>query len=64
MTYKGINFMRTITNFNNDKYPDYLEYLFIDTGNKVIVRDSIPFVWNVRDNLYINTRNKKQTRPY
>jgi hypothetical protein len=64
MTYNGINFRRTIYNFNNDKYPDYLEYLYIDTGDKVIARDSIPFVWSVRDSLYINTRNKKQTRPY
>jgi hypothetical protein len=64
MTYNGINFRRTIYNYNNDKYPDYLEYLYIDTGEKVIARDSIPFVWSVRDSLYINTRNKKQTRPY
>jgi hypothetical protein len=64
MTYNGINFRRTIYNYNNDKYPDYLEYLYIDTGDKVIERDAIPFVWSVRDSLYINTRNKKQTRPY
>ena len=64
MTYNGINFRRTITNINNDKFPDYLEYLYIDTGVKVIARDSIPFVWSVKDSLYINTRNKKQTRPY
>ncbi|MDR3666940.1 MAG: hypothetical protein P4L35_08865 [Ignavibacteriaceae bacterium] len=64
MTYKGINFQRTIANVNNDKYPDYLEYLYIDTGEKVIARDSIPFVWSVKDSLYINTRNRKQTRPY
>ena len=64
MTYNGINFKRSITNINNDKYPDYLEYLYIDTGEKVIVRDAIPFVWSVKDSLYVNTRNKKQTRPY
>jgi hypothetical protein len=64
MTYNGINFKRTITNFNNDKYPDYLEYLYVDTGEKVIARDSTPFVWSIKDSLYINTRNKKQTRPY
>jgi hypothetical protein len=64
MTYNGINFRRTLVNVNNDKYPDYLEYLYIDTGQKVIARDSIPFVWSVKDSLYINTRNKKQTRPY
>ena len=64
MTYKGINFQRTIANVNNDKYPDYMEYLYIDTGDKVIALDSIPFVWSVKDSLYVNTRNKKQTRPY
>ncbi|MDR3609668.1 MAG: hypothetical protein P4L27_03830 [Ignavibacteriaceae bacterium] len=64
MTYKGINFKRTIANVNNDKYPDYMEYLYIDNGIKVIERDSIPFVWSARDSVYINTRNKKQTRPY
>ena len=64
MTYVGIDFKRTMANINNDKYPDYLEYLYIDTGDKIIARDSIPFVWSVKDSLYINTRNKKQTRPY
>jgi hypothetical protein len=64
MTYKGINFERTIANVNNDKYPDYLEYLFIDTGDKIIRRDGIPFIWSVKDSLYVNTLNKKQTRPY
>jgi hypothetical protein len=64
MTYKGINFRRTIANVNNDKFPDFKEYLYIDNGVKVIERDSIPFVWNTKDSLYVNTRNKKQTRPY
>jgi len=64
MTYKGINFQRTITNYNNDKYPDYFEYLYYDSGRKVAALDSIPFVWNHSKTLYINTRNPKQTRPY
>ncbi len=64
MTYKGINFERTLANVNNDKYPDYLEYLFIDTGDKITRRDGVPFVWSVKDSLYINTIDKKQTRPY
>jgi hypothetical protein len=64
MTYNGINFKRTVININNDKFPDYLEYLYVDSGDKVIARDSIPFVWSIKDSLYINTRNKKQTRPY
>jgi len=64
MTYKGINFERTIANVNNDKYPDYLEYLFVDTGDRIIRRDPVPFIWSVKDSLYVNTLNKKQTRPY
>jgi len=64
MTYKGIDYQRTMANVNNDKYPDYMEYLYIDTGDEIIARDSIPFIWSVKDSLYINTRNKKQTRPY
>jgi hypothetical protein len=64
MTYKGINFQRTMANVNSDKYPDYMEYLYIDTGDQIIARDSIPFIWSVKDSLYVNTRNKKQTRPY
>lgn len=64
MTYKGINYERGLANVNNDKYPDYYEYLFIDTGKKVIKRDSVAFIWVPKDSLYINTRNKRQSRPY
>jgi hypothetical protein len=64
MTYKGINFKRTITNYNNDKYPDYYEYLYYDSGKKVTEIDSIPFVWNPKKTAYVNTRNTRLTRPY
>ena len=64
MTYKGINFERTIANVNNDKYPDYFEYPFVDLGDRLIKRNPVPFVWSVEDSLYVNTLNKKQTRPY
>jgi hypothetical protein len=64
MTYKGINFQRSITNYNNDKYPDYYEYLYYDSGKRVEAVDSIPFIWNQPKNAYINTRNSRQTRPY
>ncbi len=64
MTYKGINFKRTITNYNNDKYPDYYEYVYYDSGKRVEELDSIPFVWNQSRKAYINTRNSRQTRPY
>lgn len=64
MTYKGINFQRTILNFNNDRYPDYYEFVYYDSGKRVEAMDSIPFVWNNAKGAYINTRNSKQTRPY
>ncbi len=64
MTYKGIDFQRTIANVNNDKFPDYYEYLYYDNGNRVALRDSIAFVWNTKKNVYVNTRNFRQTRPY
>ncbi len=64
MTYKGINFQRTISNVNNDKFPDYYEFLYYDTGKKITVADSIPFVWKPDKAVYINTRNSRQTRPY
>ena len=64
MTYKGINFQRTILNYNNDNYPDYYEYVYYDSGKRVETLDSIPFVWSRSKLSYINTRNSKQTRPY
>jgi hypothetical protein len=64
MTYKGIDFQRTIANVNNDKYPDYYEYLYYDLPNRIYAADSIAFVWDVKDSVYVNTRNHRQTRPY
>ena len=64
MTYEGINFKRTIANVNNDKYPDYYEWVYYDLGSKVYSNDKVPFVWVEKQKLYVNTRNKKQTRPY
>jgi len=64
MTYKGIDFQRTIANVNNDKFPDYYEYLYYDLPNRIYAADSIPFYWDVKDSVYVNTRNHRQTRPY
>lgn len=64
MTYEGINFKRTITNVNEDKFPDYFEHIYYDNGTKIIAGDSIPFVWNQKDSVYQNLLNKKHTRPY
>jgi hypothetical protein len=64
MTYKGINFQRTVANVNNDNYPDYYEHIYYDTGSRIYSSDSVAFTWNHKDSVYVNTRNKRQTRPY
>ncbi len=64
MTYEGINFKRTMANINGDKYPDYYEFVYFDTGKRISLADSIAFTWNPKDSLYVNTKNKRQTRPY
>ena len=64
MTYKGIDFRRTLANVNNDKYPDYYEYLYYDSGDRVAVLDSIPFYWSEKDTSYISTRDHSLRRPY
>lgn len=64
MTYEGINFKRTIAYINSDIYPDYYEWVYYDLGNRVYSNDTVGFVWSIKDSLYVNTRNKKQTRPY
>ena len=64
MTYKGINVQRTIINYNNDKYPDYYEFLYYDSGRKIEAVDSIPFVWTPEKTAYVDIRNARLTRPY
>jgi hypothetical protein len=64
MTYDGLDFRRTITNVNNDEYPDYHEYVFVSLPDRVFARDSVAFVWDKKTGVYINSRNARQTRPY
>lgn len=64
MTYEGITFKRTIANVNSDKFPDYFEYVYVDYGDSIRAVDSIAFIWSEKDSFYVNTRNKKITRPY
>lgn len=64
MTYEGTHFKRTIANVNNDIYPDYYEHIFYNLSDKVYSKDSVAFLWSIKDSVYINTRNSKQTRPY
>ncbi len=63
-TYDCINRKRTMVDYDHDKYPDYCEYIFYDTGNRVGYTDSVFFAWSAKDSVYINVRNKKQTRRY
>lgn len=64
MTYKGIDFKRTIANVNKDKYPDYYEHIFYNLPDRIYSKDSVAFIWSEKDSVYVNTRNAKQTRPY
>jgi hypothetical protein len=64
MTYEGTSFKRTLANVNNDKYPDYYEHIFYNLNDRIYSKDSVAFIWSVKDTLYINTRNKNQTRRY
>jgi len=64
MTYEGINFKRTIGNINNDRYPDFYEHIYYDLGDRVYSKDSVGFVWVPKDSLYVNTKNRRHTRPY
>jgi hypothetical protein len=64
MTYEGTSLKRSLANINNDKYPDYYEYVIYNLKDKVYSKDSVAFNWSPKDTLYINTNNKKQTRRY
>jgi hypothetical protein len=64
MTYKGINFNRTIANVNDDEYPDYYEHIYYDLGDRIYSTDSVAFVWDTKDSVYVNTRNHRQKRAY
>lgn len=63
-TYEGISRKRTMANVDNDIYPDYYEYTFYNLADRIYAADSTAFVWSVKDSLYYNPRNRRQTRPY
>lgn len=68
-TYVGLTHKRTMTNVNNDKYPDYWEYRFTSTSwadslASIRVLDSIPFYWSTKRNLYITDKNSRWFRKY
>lgn len=63
-TYEGLARKRTMANVNNDIYPDYYEFHFYNLEEKIRQADSVAFIWKVKDSLYVNTKNPRQTRPY
>ncbi len=68
-TYNGIALKRTLANINNDKFPDYYEFLFSkstlqDSLYSIRILDSIPFYWSVKRQLYISDRNPRWFRKY
>jgi hypothetical protein len=63
-TYEGLARKRIMANVNNDIYPDYYEFHFYNLEERIRSADSVAFVWKVKDSLYVNTRNPRQTREY
>jgi hypothetical protein len=63
-TYLGIVHKRTLANVNNDKFPDYNEYRFIEDSTGITIRDSIPFYWSEKRELYITDVNRRWWRKY
>lgn len=56
MTFKEINSERILANINDDKYPDYYEH--------IRSRNAAVFIWDMKKELYVNTKNRNQTRKY
>ncbi len=63
-TYLGIVHKRTLTNVNNDRFPDYLEYRFLDDSLSITELDSIPFYWSEPKQLYITDKSRRWFRKY
>lgn len=62
LTYEGINQRRVMTDANGDKFPDYIEYVFVDNDQVISVVDSVTYIW--KDSLYVNTRYPEKVTPY
>ena len=63
-TYLGIVHKRTLTNVNNDKFPDYYEYRFQEDSTGIAIRDSIPFYWSEKKQLYVTDVSSRWWRKY
>lgn len=62
LTYEGINFKREMIDANDDLYPDYLEYAFVDTGEEIVNIYKDQYVW--KDSVYVNRNDSKMRRYY
>ncbi|MBI9070414.1 MAG: hypothetical protein JEY94_02385 [Melioribacteraceae bacterium] len=63
-TYEGIAHKRSFLSLNDDMYPDYWEYRYVDTVNYNKLIDSIPFYWDDKKQLYTTPVSKRWTRKY
>jgi len=63
-TYVGIVHKRVMANVNNDVFPDYYEYRFLEDSLRIRVRDSIPFFWNEKRQLYVTNVNPRWFRRF
>lgn len=63
-TYEAIAHKRTLANHNGDLYPDYWEYLFVDSMNYNQIVDSVPFYWDTLKNKYVTKRSRRWKRDY
>lgn len=62
LTIETINRKRSMADINGDKYPDYYENFYLDTGDRIVKYDSVGFVW--KDSLYYSLRDKNKTTRY
>jgi hypothetical protein len=63
-TYDGLTMLRRMENFNDDDYPDYLEYRFTEISGALTKTDSIKFYWDKDKSLYITDRNRRWRKKY
>ena len=63
-TYEAIARKRIMANINNDDYPDFWEFRYVDSVMYVRQIDSIPFYWDTTKTLYVTKRTSKWWRKY
>lgn len=63
-TYVGLTQKRKMAKLNDDDYPDYWEYVFVDSTNFIRIVDSVPFYWNKERELYTSPVNSRWTKEY